>query len=158
MSKLHPVYVALDSHQYSKAIKLASALPDSNVLGKALLAHAYSKSGQRLMSMKTLNRIVGGSLVELKYEIENSLDAFQEREKQPQTTNEPPKASAPKKGKKGKKKPVSVARPAEPAGSTASTAAQQDLIDFLDHKPLLPENWEQLPPASMAITDEVSES
>lgn len=157
MSKLHPIYVALDGHQYNKAIKLASALPDSNVLGKALLAHAYSKSGQRLMSLQTLNGLVGGNLFELRREIDNSLDSFQEREKQPPKTNEAPKAAASKKGKKGKKKPAPVAKPVEPTGGTESTAIQQDLIDYLDHKPTLPENWEQLPPATTAITDEVSE-
>jgi hypothetical protein len=38
-TKLNPIYDALDAHQFSIAIKLVAALPDSNILGKALLAH-----------------------------------------------------------------------------------------------------------------------
>ena len=56
--KLHPIYVALDGHQYNRAIKLGSALPDTNVLGKALLAHAYSKNGQRHNALLTLQTIL----------------------------------------------------------------------------------------------------
>jgi len=163
MSKLHPVYVALDNHQYSRAIKLALALPESNVLGKALLAHAYYKSGQHHQSMVTLYKILtslaggGESFFELKLEVENSLEAFEEREQQASKTLTPPEpVVASKKGKKGKKKPATkassptLASEAKEAGGTTV-----DLLDALLTRPTLPENWETLPAASSAITDEV---
>lgn len=157
MSKLHPIYVALDSHQYGKAAKLASALPDSNVLGKALLAHAYSKAGQKYMSMVTLNKVLGGSFPELRFEVETALEAFQEREQQasnPTNATDNSASSVSKKGKKGKKKPAPTPKPAAP--TKPNTSPSPDLLEHLNKQPLLPENWEQLPPATQAITDEVS--
>ena len=104
-NKLHPIYVALDSHQYNRAVKLASALPESNTLGKALLAHAYSKSGQRYPALVTLNKILG-NFCELKHELENSIEAISEEQQlsKPQAQQHPQNAAS-KKGKKGKKKP-----------------------------------------------------
>jgi hypothetical protein len=164
-NKLHPVYVALDDHQYNRAIKLALALPAENVLGKALLAHAYSKSGQRYQSLKTLQSILqAGKFVELNCDVEYSLQARQEAEAtQPQSQQELQQQQQPssKKGKKGKKnKPVASKQ--QPTTMTAPTTAiaddkQWDLIDQLNTPPTLPENWEILSPAEQAITDEVSE-
>ena len=57
-NKLHPVYVALDSHQYSRAIKLASSLPETNLLGKALLAHAYYKNGQTVQATEKIDSLL----------------------------------------------------------------------------------------------------
>ena len=69
--RLHPIYVALDGHQYNRAVKLALALPESNILGKALLAHAYFKSGQKQSALVTLHKILG-DCCELSYEIKVS--------------------------------------------------------------------------------------
>jgi hypothetical protein len=158
-SKLHPVYVALDAHQYSRAIKLASALPDSNTLGKALLAHAYSKSGQRYSALVTLHSILG-NFCELKHEVNYSLQAIQERQQQSSKTpmiQPEPVAASSRKGKKGKKKPAPVPAPApkQQAPVVKSDAPQWDLVDQLNTPPSLPENWEVLPPSEKAITDEV---
>jgi hypothetical protein len=150
-SKLPPIYAALDSHQYNRAIKLAAALPDSNILGKALLAHAYSKSGQRHSALVTLDNILG-NFCELRLELETSMQAFSPRE---QSKLPPPleqKASS-KKGKKGKKKPVPV--PVAKDQAPSSDEKTVSLIDQLDDQPSLPENWEVLPPLGRAITDEV---
>jgi hypothetical protein len=163
-NKLHPIYVALDVHQYHRAIKLASALPDSNVLGKALLAHAYSKSGQRYLALITLNKILSGHFYELKHEADYSLQAVQERlllssssnnkgpsQPEPATTTT---SSSSKKGKKGKKKPVVKQQPAaQPV--VKNDAPKWDLVDQLNTPPSLPEQWETLPPAEKAITHEV---
>lgn len=165
MSKLHPVYVALDNYQYNRAIKLASALPDSNVLGKALLAHAYYKSGQRYQSLVTLYKILTGLagseefFCELKLDVENALEAFEEREQQAnkQVTVEPAPSAASKKGKKGKKKPATTTNSPAAAATSANEAvgAGLDLLDILLTKPTLTENWDSLPLSSSAITDEV---
>jgi hypothetical protein len=158
-NKLHPIYVALDGHQYSKAIKLALALPDSHVLGKALLAHAYSKSGQRYESLLVLQSILGiDSFCELEHEIQYSLQARDEISATVVTATAAPDTSS-KKGKKGKKgkpapKPVPVA-------ATTTTPKQKycwDWIEQLNTPPTLKEKWEELPPTETAITDEVSPS
>jgi hypothetical protein len=164
-NKLHPIYVALDVHQYHRAIKLASALPDSNVLGKALLAHAYSKSGQRYLALVTLNKILGGHFYELKHEADYSLQAVQERLLQSLSSNnkvpsqpEPaPTSSSSKKGKRGKKKPVVKQQPAQPVvkNDAPKWDPKWDLVDQLNTPPSLPEQWETLPPAEKAITHEV---
>lgn len=57
-NRLHPIYVALDSHQYAKAVKLASALPANYVLGQALLAYAYYKSGQSSIALTTTQALL----------------------------------------------------------------------------------------------------
>jgi hypothetical protein len=148
-SKLPPIYAALDSHQYNRAIKLAAALPDSNILGKALLAHAYSKSGQRHPALVTLHNILG-KFCELRLELETSMQAFSPREQSKLPPPQEQKASS-KKGKKGKKKPVPVAKDQAPSSNEKTVS----LIDQLDDQPSLPENWEVLPPLERAITDEV---
>lgn len=166
MSKLHPVYVALDNFQYSRAIKLASALPDDNVLGKALLAHAYYKSGQRYLCLVTLHKMLGGLagdgnyFCELKREVEYSLEAVEERKEltSKPTTAAPESttaAAASKKGKnnKGKKKPSKPTTPVQAAKETDESFL--DLLDQLNMQPTLPENWDALPASANAITDEV---
>jgi hypothetical protein len=162
MSKLNPVYVALDAHQYNRAIKLASALPDTNVLGKALLAHAYSKSGQRHAALVLLNNILGGHFCELKHEVEYSIEALQERQSAPVQQQQPEPVAAPnnKKGKKGKKKSAPAAKAPPPAPVPTVTVPERDLIDQLTIPPPLPDNWEVLPAAGAdkAITDEVREN
>jgi hypothetical protein len=142
-SKLHPIYVALDAHQYNRAIKLAVALPDSNVLGKALLVHAYSKAGQRydalvaLQSILILHSGISSShphfFWELQQEIESCLATCQQRMQdqqlssnsqsptptasQPQQQQPSSQATSNKKGGKkgGKKKPSSAAAAAPAA-------------------------------------------
>jgi hypothetical protein len=159
-NKLHPIYVALDAHQYSRAIKLALALPDSHVLGKALLAHAYSRSGQRYESLLVLQSIlgIGNSFCELQHEIQYSLQARDETSATATivTTTAAPDTASNKKGKKGKKgKPAP--RPTPVAAATATPKQKHwDWIEQLDTPPTLPENWQELPSPETAITDEVS--
>jgi len=153
--KLHPIYVALDAHQYNRAIKLASALPSSNVLGKALLAHAYTKSGQPYLAKVTLHQILG-NFCELKHEVENSIQAFHERQQQSSKSSSQPETasnSASKKGKKGKRKPA----PAKVSQNqpTKNDSPQGDLIDQLNTRPSIPEGWEFPPSDKKVITDEV---
>jgi hypothetical protein len=164
MSKLHPVYVALDNYQYSRAIKLAAALPDSNVLGKALLAHAYYKSGQRYLSMVTLYMIFGGLIgdgnyfCELKQEVEYALEAVEDRKQlgSNPVVPEPATTAVSKKGKKGKKKPAVASQPTSPTKvSKEPDESFLDLLDQLNTQPTLPKNWDVMPPSSKAITDEV---
>mmetsp|Transcript_30847 Transcript_30847/g.47039 ORF Transcript_30847/g.47039 Transcript_30847/m.47039 type:complete len:916 (-) Transcript_30847:61-2808(-) len=57
-TRLNPIYVALDSHQYARAAKLAATLPTSNRLGRALLAYAYYKSGQTSSAKKVIEEIL----------------------------------------------------------------------------------------------------
>lgn len=155
--KLHPIYVALDAHQYNRAIKLGAALPDDNVLGKALLAHAYSKSGQRYSALLTLHNILGG-FCELKHEVECSLQTLKERQQSSSKTisqPEPQAHSSSKKGKKGKKKPAPVTKQQQ-AACPESDCSGWDLIDQLNTQPALPEKWEDPPADKQAITDEVS--
>lgn len=162
MTKLSPIYAALDSHQYNRAIKLASALPDNNVLGKALLAHAYSKSGQRHSALVVLNNILGGKFCELKHEVEHSLEAVNERQQQhaggsSQSTAQPqPAASSNKKGKKGKKKPAPKPSPTPVSVFPKNGSEESDLVDQLNCPPTLPENWETLPPPDKDFRDAVS--
>ena len=151
--KLHPIYVALDAHQYSRAIKLAAALPDSNTLGKALLAHAYNKAGQRYSSLVTLHKALG-DFCELKHEVEYSLEAVLERRQASSTKTPPQPEPSSKKGKKGKKKPT----PPKPSQPVANDSQTIDLMDQLNTPPSLPENWEIPPPDREPITDEVRQS
>ena len=58
-NRVHPIYLALDSHQYSKAVKLASALPPTFILGRALLAYALYKSGQLPTALSTVHTLLG---------------------------------------------------------------------------------------------------
>eukprot|EP00532_Pseudo-nitzschia_australis_P000896 CAMPEP_0168195588 /NCGR_PEP_ID=MMETSP0139_2-20121125/19937_1 /TAXON_ID=44445 /ORGANISM="Pseudo-nitzschia australis, Strain 10249 10 AB" /LENGTH=127 /DNA_ID=CAMNT_0008119455 /DNA_START=248 /DNA_END=628 /DNA_ORIENTATION=- len=112
-TKLNPIYAAIDAYQFGRAIKLAAALPDSNVLGKALLAHSYTKSGQKYQALVTLHKILIGdaSVSTVFFELQSILDR--------QNSAVTPSASTPsaqgskaepttstKKGKRGKKKPA----------------------------------------------------
>lgn len=61
---LHPIYAALDSHQYHKVIKLCQQPQHAhNPLAAALLAHAYAKSGQRYKAVSTLHGIFAAAVV-----------------------------------------------------------------------------------------------
>ena len=154
-NKLHPIYAALDSHQYTRAIKLASALPDSNVIGKALLAHAYSKSGQRYQSLLTLKKIVGPSFFELQQELALCPEAAQEASNAAATKSNQTSEKKGKKGKKGKAAPKSST--SNPVTSAENPSPKElDIFDQLSQPPILPKDWNELPPADQAITDEVS--
>ena len=164
MSKLHPVYAALDSYQYSRAIKLASALPDSNILGKCLLAHAFYKSGQRYQSLVTLQKILSeltspsDYFYELTREVKCAIEALEER---PQELSKPIAAatSESKKGKKGPKKKLAPPPPKPvQAPTTVRNDSQVDLVEQLDSPPRLPDDWKTLPALQNAITDEVRKS
>jgi hypothetical protein len=152
MSKLHPIYVALDSHHYNRAIKLAVALPDSNILGKALLAHAYFKSGQRYSSLVTLNKTLGGFCCELQFEVDNSIEAIAAQQESPKNQTRQEHSTVSKRGKKGKKRPASKG---QGASLSEKSAPKIDIIDRLNQQPSLSENWADLPPSKSAITDEV---
>jgi hypothetical protein len=164
MSRLHSVYAALDSYQYNRAIKLASALPDSNILGKCLLAHAYYKAGQRYQSIATLYKILSeltgptNYFFELSREVKCSIEALIERQQEvpnPATTD----PSTSKTGKKGpKKKPPAPPPKAAQAQSTVSDNFQLNLLEQLDSPPRLPDDWNTLPALQNAITDEVCEN
>mmetsp|Transcript_27441 Transcript_27441/g.41550 ORF Transcript_27441/g.41550 Transcript_27441/m.41550 type:complete len:915 (-) Transcript_27441:420-3164(-) len=80
-SKLNPIYVALDSHQYSRAAKLAATLPPSNRLGRALLAYAYYKSGQTTNSKKVIEEILdwNGEKIECSTDLAESLEGTPEK-------------------------------------------------------------------------------
>lgn len=149
-SKLNPIYTALDSHQYNRAIKLAAALPDSNTLGKALLAHAYSKSGQKHQALIAL-QIVLGNFCELQLELEASVQASPLRQQSKVPPLQDQKISS-KKGKKGKKKQITVVAKEQ---VSPSNEKEVSFIDRLDNQPSLPQKWEELPSPEMAIIDEV---
>ena len=170
-NKIHPIYVALDANQYSRAIKLCLAMPKDNLLAQALLAHAYNKSMQRYKAILVLQSIVGTEgFQELQLECKYAREAW---DQQQATTNNNAHASTPapqtqaaaKKGKKGKKKP-STAVPSAVSGTASSKAPnnssgdddgdQWSLAEHLSNPPTIDENWEKLPPTDQAITDEVS--
>mmetsp|Transcript_6573 Transcript_6573/g.18868 ORF Transcript_6573/g.18868 Transcript_6573/m.18868 type:complete len:304 (+) Transcript_6573:221-1132(+) len=118
-TKLNQIYAAIDAYQFGRAVKLASALPDSNVLGKALLAHSYTHSGQKDKALVTLHKILIGdgptasSLSTVFFEIESRLER-QNAGLDPSASAASSSAHGPKsdptpstrKGKKGKKKPA----------------------------------------------------
>jgi tetratricopeptide (TPR) repeat protein len=63
--KLNPIYVALDAHDYRRAVKLCLALPKAHHLGQALLAHALIKSGQQKKCIGVLKALLGPGWKEL---------------------------------------------------------------------------------------------
>src|SRR6056300_1573514 len=137
--KLHPIYVALDGHQHSRAVKLALALPESNTLGKALLAHAYFKSGQKHAALATLHKILG-DFCELSHELKMCSPYVNMSQISGQKVELKGKSKG--KGKKGKKKPIQHAsRELEREG----TAKNESIIDRLDIQPSVPTNWVELP-------------
>ncbi|CAJ1965627.1 unnamed protein product [Cylindrotheca closterium] len=148
--KLHPIYVALDGHQYSRAVKLALSLPESNTLGKALLAHAYLKSGQKHAALVTLNKIVGGCC-ELSDELKMSSPVVNS----PQLPIQKGELKGKMKGKskKGKKKPVQVTTR---ESDIVATTKDESMMDRLDNQPSVPPNWEELPSLKAVITDETT--
>ena len=160
-NKLHPIYVALDNHNFTKAVKLCLAQPPSNTLAQALLAHAYARSGQRYKALLTLESILGREgFPELKLEIKYSQELRLEQQQQGDASAHAPTpaasvASSKKGGKKGKKK-VNAATPTPPTpiSPTANDLKDWDLVDQLDTPPTLPDGWEQLPPPEKALTDQ----
>jgi len=156
-NKLHPIYVALDNHNWSKAVKLCLALPASNTVAQALLAHAYVKSGERYNSLITIESILGATgFPELQLEIKYSLDRrMDQQEAQLQQQPAPSASSSKKGGKKGKKKAMQASTPA--ASQTVTDDWKDwDLVDQLDSPPVLPDTWVELPPTTdktKALTD-----
>jgi hypothetical protein len=148
MNKLGPIYAAFDMQQYSKAVKLCLALPASNTLVQALLAHAYVKSGHRYKGLLTLQSILGTkNFPELQLEIKYAMERREESPPQPSPQSQP---ASRKSGKKGKKKVVSAPTVPDPA----PVIEDWDLVDQLDTPPTLPDDWEDLPPADQAFTDD----
>lgn len=164
-TKLNPIYAAVEAHQYNRAIKLASALPESNVLGKALLAHAYVRSGQRHLALITLSRTLGEEFYELQHELKFDLESTLERYQASSgvstatattATADPTNALSTKKGKKGKKKPPVAPSKQQQASSSDKILDDMDLIDQLNTSPSLPEKLDAFPPPERAIPDEVT--
>ena len=174
-AKLHPIYAALDAQQFTRAIKLASSLPSSNVLGKALLAHAYSRTGQRYESLTTIQLVLRGGrdggangkmndgqyFQELQNAIDYSYAAQDERcdsqnQLNAQAQNQNQAQSSAKKGKKGKKKATVNATVPSKGSNLSSESLTWDWVDLIDNPPSFSQNWESLPPSSEAIVDEVS--
>lgn len=157
MNKLSPIYTALENGAYNKAVKLCLAQPANSLLAKALLAHAYGKSGQRYKALLTIQDILGQQYCkdyfpELQLEIKYSLESLSETTASNPT---PVVASAKKGGKKGKKKGGVVPSAAEILhAESESSNSSWDLIDLLDEAPQLPESWDRLPSPNDAPTDE----
>jgi tetratricopeptide (TPR) repeat protein len=150
-AKLNPIYAAIDAYQFNRAIKLASSLPDSNVLGKALLAHSYTKAGQKHQALVTLHRILIGqesSSSSIFFELQSVLNQQNALASSSASalSAAPSKAELPsgKKGKKGKKKPTPKVQQQRTVGEIQPRA---DLIDRLDVPPLIPETIDFLPTA-----------
>jgi len=59
--RLTPIYIALDAHDYKRAVKLAMGLPKTDILAQALLAHAFCKSGQTAKCYAVLQQLFGPS-------------------------------------------------------------------------------------------------
>lgn len=146
--RLHPIYVALDGHQYSKAIKLCQQPQHANnPMAAALLAHAYVRNGQALSAMLVIQSMIGKDCFP---ELQTAIDRLEQQERrrqQPETTAAP--AQAPRKTKKGKKKPATPVKPT----TFDNDKPVMDLIQQLDQQPTLPEDWERLPPADTAPAD-----
>ena len=163
-NKIHPIYVALDANQYSRAIKLCLAMPQDHLLAQALLAHAYNKNLQRYKSILVLQSILGtDGFQELQLECKYSKEAWDIQQSAAANNNSNASAAskvapaASKKGKKGKKKPA--AAPALAPVPTENAVAEEEtwsLAEHLSSPPGVDENWEKLPPVENAITDEVS--
>lgn len=182
--KLHQVYLALDCHQYSKAVKLASALPPDHVLGKALLAHALQRSGQRYKSLCVIQTLLGKSdwYYELDYELKRCVTAANTESSAGDSSNATTASSAApnqnpsssssssSKKKKGKKQGkagggsssnttlASSTNAQSTKNTTAVTHVVPDLVSWLQQPRVTPENWDTVPPTGndvIAITDEV---
>jgi tetratricopeptide (TPR) repeat protein len=155
-TKLNPIYAAIDAYQFNRAIKLASSLPDSNVLGKALLAHSYTKAGQKLQALITLRRILIGQeslsstiFFELESVLSQQNALVSSSASVLSLSAAPSKAELPsgKRGKKGKKKPAPKVQQQQQRQRTAGEEIQPlaDFIDRLDVPPLIPETIDFLP-------------
>jgi tetratricopeptide (TPR) repeat protein len=174
-TKLNPIYAAIDAHQYSRAIKLASVLPDSNVLGSALLAHSYTKTGQKHLALITLNKVLirGTASPSSFFELQSMLEQQSQDESSSSLSKlssaaskvEPATVSG-KKGKKGKKKPAAPKQQQQQQRQSQQPADEiqprSDLIDRLDILPSLPEKIDVLSSLSAdnqptdIITDETT--
>lgn len=168
-TKLNPIYNAIDAYQYNRAIKLASALPDSNVLGKALLAHSYAKVGQKDLAVITLSNILilGSSSGHSFYELQLVLEQQQTNDSSSSTSSLSPSSlptptasskadsatASGKKGKKGKKKPAKQQQRQRQLQQQPADAVKSlpDLIDRLDKQPSLPNEYD---PSSLLSLDD----
>lgn len=151
-SKLHPIYTALDHHQYQRAIKLCLQQPADNVFVQALLAHSYAKAEQRPKAVQVLSQILLSSLGTATDEYFCELRLANKYAQTGTATATTAAAEAPaaarsggKGGKKGKKKPAPKA--AAPAPTAPAVAPNDwDWIDALDVAPALPQQWNAIPP------------
>jgi len=156
-TKLNPIYAAIDAHQYNRAIKLASSLPDSNVLGKALLAHSYTISGQKRLALIALTKVLNGTLsppsfFELQSVLEQQSNGTSSSSPSPSPSpssfaSSKVESVAMKKGKKGKKKPTlkqQQQQQRQKQQPVDEIQPQSDLIDRLDIPPSIPEKFDTL--------------
>ena len=135
-AKLHPIYVALENAQYSRAIKLGLQFPPSHKLAQALLAHAYAKSGQRYKALQCMQHILevapsntdAGHLyfpelrLELQYCREHHEElAAAEAAASLQQQSAVSSASSKKGGKKGKKKGGGGGKQQQPPAAATPT-------------------------------------
>lgn len=160
-NKLHPIYVALDSHQYSRAVKLASALPPSNLLGQALLAHALLKSGAVNKALIVIKSLLWFDSVELEYEIARldiGSSSVEESSSKPQSTTKQshhqPKSKKGSKNRKGSKTAAAAVTTPEPS---VSSQEQKDLVEHLMSPLEFPPEWDQVAVKAdkQVITDQV---
>ena len=148
-NKLHPIYVALDAHQYSRAVKLASSLPSDNILGQALFAHALLKSGQTGKALLVLRSLFQSQ--ELDYEIQRLTNTTSSSGAVSTTTSSLSTTDSSSKRKKSKKGKSKVEEPV-----AAAVLPERDLLDQLETPLVLSEGWDEVKDATKpVITDEV---
>lgn len=139
-------------------------MPKDHLLAQALLAHAYNKNMQRYKALLVLQSILGSECFqELQLECKYCKEAWDIQQSAVDSNNSNGNAAtkaisaASKKGKKGKKKPAAASAPAPvPIQSAASEEHLWCLAEHLASPPGVDLNWDKLPPADNAITDEVS--
>jgi len=156
---LQPIYMALESHQYSRAIKLCLA-QQSSPINRALLAHAYAKSSQRAKALATIQSLFLGDAapdssstvcfpelqLELKYalalEEEPELASSNQHQSAQQQQQQTAGGSASKKpGKKAKKKGSSAAGAAG-ASSSLGAGAKKKHLGTLQASSVVPSDWD----------------
>jgi N-acetyltransferase B complex (NatB) non catalytic subunit len=169
---LNLIYSALDSHHYTRAIKLCLAYQQSSsahhaaanysvtvsttndALVMALLAHAYAKSGQRYKAMRTIHQLFGFDptiFPELQLELlyasilQESLPAASssnEGNSSSSTTASTTPGGSAKKGKKKSNDSTVNSLSTTPPSVTIPTSKDWDLIDQLDTPSTWPVDWE----------------
>lgn len=140
-TRLRPVYSALDSHNFTKALKLTTIEPSCHwPLTKALRIIALDRSGRKREALGLLRDVLGH---ECYHELEDRI--LQMDVGLPVVAEPASSASAaggggggkPKGGKKGKGKKSQATAPSKPGNSSAATSPPEpiDYVDLLDAPP-----------------------